>query len=185
MILQQTIGNNELILKIGDITKQKTDAIVNAANGSLMGGGGVDGAIHRKAGSELLEACKRVRENELLGAELETGKTVITEGYDLSAPFVIHTVGPVWNGEQEKMVELLSDCYKNALMNALQNELTSISFPSISTGAFHFPIELAAKTALDTVLYFLQQYDFGKVVFTLFSDSDYQVYTETLKKMDS
>src|SRR5699024_11485832 len=98
-ILEKKIANSLLIHELGDITQPKTDAIVNAANSKLLGGGGVDGAIHRNAGSELLEACKRIRENELEGAELETGNAVITDGYDLQARFVIHTVGPVWSGE--------------------------------------------------------------------------------------
>ena len=180
-MLHKNIGNNQLVLEIGDITQQKTDAIVNAANSKLLGGGGVDGAIHRNAGSELLEACKRIRENELQGAELETGNAVITDGYDLPARFVIHTVGPIWNGEEKKMTKLLSSCYKNTMLIALKNELASISFPSISTGVYRFPIELAARTAIDTIVSFLEQYDFGKVCIVLFSEADYQVYAEALQ----
>src|SRR5690625_5822247 len=169
IMLHKNIGNNQLILEIGDITQQKTDAIVNAANSKLLGGGGVDGAIHRNAGSERLEACKRIRENELEGAELETGNAVITDGYDLPARFVIHTVGPIWNGEEGEMTKLLSSCYKNTMLIELKNELTSISFPSISTGVYRFQIELAVKNANDTIDYFMKYYVFGKICFVLFS----------------
>src|SRR5699024_90173 len=122
----------------------------------LVGGGGVDGAIHRNAGSELLEACKRVRENELEGAELETGNAVITDGYDLPARFVIHTVGPIWNGEEGEMTKLLSSCYKNTMLIAMKNELTCISYTLISTVVYIFPIELAEITAYVTIVYFLE-----------------------------
>src|SRR5699024_5878956 len=179
-MLHKNIGNNQLILEIGDITQQKTDAIVNAAKSKLLGGGGVDGAIHRNAGSELLEACKRIRENELEGAELETGNAVITDGYDLPARFVIHTVGTIWNGEEGEMTKLLSSCYKNTMLIALKNELTSISFPSISTGVYRFPIELAAKPAIDTIVSLFAQYDYGPVCFVLFLVADYDVYVDAL-----
>src|SRR5699024_12834714 len=127
---------------------------------------------HRNAGSELLEACKRIRENELEGAELETGNAVITDGYDLPARFVIHTVGPIWNGEEGEMTKLLSRCYINTMLIALKNELTSISFPSICTGVYRFAIELAAKPAFDTIVSLLEQYALGTLCSVLFSEVD-------------
>src|SRR5699024_12847150 len=114
-------------------------------------------------------------------AELETANAVITDGFALSAPFVTHAVGPISNGEEGEMTKLLSSCYKNTMLISLKNELTIIIFPSISTGVYRFPIELAAKTAIDTIVSFLEQYDFGKVCFVLFSEADYHVYAEALK----
>lgn len=181
--MQVTIGKNKLVLEVGDITKQETDAIVNAANGTLMGGGGVDGAIHRKAGKELVQACKKVREQELDGEKLATGEAVITKGYDLPARFVIHTVGPVWSGMKKDKGELLSACYRNSLQLAAQHNLASIAFPSISTGVYRFPIEYAAQTALGTVMQLLENQRFGKVVFVLFSESDYEVYAAAFKEL--
>ena len=182
-MMLRTIGDNELKLKVGDITEQKTDAIVNAANGTLMGGGGVDGAIHQRAGKKLLEECKQVRENQLGGSELATGKAVMTKGYNLPASFVIHTVGPVWNGDKEKKEELLANCYRNSLELAVGYKLTSIAFPSISTGVYHFPVDLAARTALKEVVSFLESHAVGSVVFVLFSESDYQVYAKELENL--
>ncbi|AIF44858.1 O-acetyl-ADP-ribose deacetylase [Virgibacillus sp. SK37] len=178
-----TIGQNGLKLMVGDITMQRTDAIVNAANGTLLGGGGVDGAIHRAAGDELLQACKRVREKELSKKELPTGEAVITRGYNLAAGYVIHTVGPVWQGGTANEPELLASCYQNGMQLALQHKLTSISFPSISTGVYRFPIELAADIALGTLVAFLKEHHFGQVVIVLFSEADYDVYTSSLKKI--
>lgn len=172
-----SIGNNRLRIEIGDITKLDTDAIVNAANSSLLGGGGVDGAIHRTAGPKLLEECKRVRKDELHGAPLETGEVVITNGYELAARFVIHTVGPIWDEAERSLQEKqLENCYKNSLRLALDNGLTSIAFPSISTGAFRFPLQLASATALKTVKSFLETNTFGTVVIVLFSENDYAEY---------
>nr|WP_246421450.1 O-acetyl-ADP-ribose deacetylase [Texcoconibacillus texcoconensis] len=170
-------------LKVGDITKQKTDAVVNAANGTLMGGGGVDGAIHKAAGKELLEACKWIRDHELNGEQLSTGQAVITEAFQLPASWVIHTVGPVWGGEEEKLKALLADCYRNSFKCAMEKGIKSISFPSISTGVYRFPIDLAAQVALTTIMEFLQRNDFGQVVMTLFSDKDYEVYATALQRL--
>ena len=163
--------SNHIELLKGDITKMKADAIVNAANTTLLGGGGVDGAIHRAAGSKLLEEC------EALGG-CETGEAKITKGYDLPARYVIHTVGPVWHGGTGKEDELLASCYRNSLELAKKHSLKTIAFPSISTGAYRFPIERAAKIALKTVDAFLQTNPdiLDKVTFVLFSDEDLKIY---------
>ena len=155
----------------GDITKLNTDAIVNAANTTLVGGGGVDGAIHRAAGPELLE------ESRTLGG-CETGQAKITKGYKLPARYVIHTVGPVWNGGKAKEEELLASCYRNSLSLAKKKSIRTIAFPSISTGAYRFPIERAASIALETVKAFLKDNpdSLKKVTFVLFSDNDLEVY---------
>jgi O-acetyl-ADP-ribose deacetylase (regulator of RNase III) len=133
-----------LIAMMADFTTLDVDAIVNAANSSLLGGGGVDGAIHKVAGHQLLEACRR------LGG-CETGEAKITPGFNLSARYVIHTVGPVWNGGQHGEAELLANCYRNSLQLAEENGVKSIAFPSISTGIYGYPLEEAAKVAIETV----------------------------------
>ena len=133
-----------LIAMMADITTLDVDSIVNAANSSLLGGGGVDGAIHKVAGHQLLEACRR------LGG-CETGEAKITPGFNLSARYVIHTVGPVWNGGQHGEAELLANCYRNSLQLAEENSVKSIAFPSISTGIYGYPLEEAAKVAIETV----------------------------------
>jgi O-acetyl-ADP-ribose deacetylase (regulator of RNase III) len=161
----------------GDITKQKVDAIVNAANTTLLGGGGVDGAIHRTAGTELLEECKT------LGGCL-TGGAKITKGYNLPAKFVIHTVGPVWNGGKRNEDELLVNCYKNSLYLAQKHGIKTIAFPSISTGAYHFPIERACKIAIKEVKDFLEKNEtINKIVFVCFSKKDYEHYLTALKEI--
>lgn len=181
--MKVAINDNSLELKIGDITKQKTEAIVNAANGTLLGGGGVDGAIHRAAGPELLAECKKVRKDLLKGEFLSPGKAVITKGYALPAEYVIHTVGPVWQGGTNEEEKLLSDCYNNSLRLALDHKINSISFPSISTGVYRFPIKHASKTALRSILEFLKKYHFGEVVMMLFSESDFDMYQSALKEV--
>jgi len=163
-------------LALGDITRQKVDAIVNAANSTLLGGGGVDGAIHRAAGPQLLEECKQ------LGG-CPTGEARITKGYELPAKYVIHTVGPVWRGGRKGEDELLGNCYRNTLRLAAENQVKSIAFPSISTGAYGFPIKRAAGIAVATVtdcLYSLRAIE--KVMFVCFSKSDYNVYEFELAK---
>lgn len=181
--MKTKINENTLELLVGDITAQKTEAIVNAANGSLLGGGGVDGAIHRAAGRALLDDCKKIRMEKLNGEELPAGEAVLTKGYDLPADYVIHTVGPVWNGGSEKEEEKLAGCYRNALALAVENEVKSISFPSISTGVYHFPVEQAAVVALQTIVDFLEKHSFGYVAFTLFSDHDYRIYEAALNRI--
>lgn len=158
----------------GDITTLNVDAIVNAANRSLLGGGGVDGAIHRAAGHQLLEECRT------LGG-CETGQAKITRGYKLPAKYVIHTVGPVWYGGNKNEDELLSNCYKNSLKLALNHKLKSIAFPSISTGAYGFPFERAAKIAVKSVQDFLEiNKTMEKVVFVCFGKDAFEVYKNLL-----
>lgn len=153
----------------GDITKQNTDAIVNAANNSLLGGGGVDGAIHRAAGKELLAECRTLK-------GCETGKAKITKGYKLPAKFVIHTVGPVWRGGNHNEKELLASCYKNCLKIAVENNLKTIAFPSISTGAYGFPAEPAADIALTEITKFLKNnLTIEKVVIVCFSQESFRI----------
>jgi O-acetyl-ADP-ribose deacetylase (regulator of RNase III) len=158
----------------GDITKVKADAIVNAANKTLLGGGGVDGAIHRAAGAKLLEECRN------LGG-CETGEAKITRGYNLPAKFVIHTVGPVWGGGKSNESKLLRNCYLNSLRLAEERGLKTIAFPAISTGAYGYPIEEAAKIALEVVREYLKKSKIEKVIFVLFSDRDLRVYERTMK----
>jgi O-acetyl-ADP-ribose deacetylase (regulator of RNase III) len=161
----------------GDITTLDVDAIVNAANRSLLGGGGVDGAIHRAAGPELLEECRT------LGG-CETGQAKITRGYRLPARHVIHTVGPVWHGGRQDEERKLAECYRNSLRLALENGLETVAFPSISTGAYGFPIEKATPIALDTVKEVLEENPaLKKVIFVCFSDGDLQVYLREAAKL--
>ncbi|TFJ91973.1 O-acetyl-ADP-ribose deacetylase [Lentibacillus salicampi] len=181
--MKTCINGNTLELITGDIIQQQTDAIVNAANGTLMGGGGVDGAIHRAAGQGLLAECKQVRKQQLNSDHLPTGEAVITGGYHLPAKYVIHTVGPVWNEHAADQETQLAACYRNSLELAMKNKASSIAFPSISTGVYRFPVDLAAKTALQTIIDFLKDDDFGSVVMVLFSEKDYQAYEAELNKI--
>ena len=179
---QFQIGKAKIFLVQGDITEQNTDAIVNAANSALMGGGGVDGAIHRKGGSKILEECKRIRATEWLDG-LPTGRAVITSGGDLKARHVIHTVGPVWRGGIYGEPELLAEAYLNSLRLAVSKRLKSIAFPSISTGAYRYSIEKASRIALTTVKEFLEKEDkLDKVTFVLFTKHDLEVYTQAVKE---
>ena len=157
------------ILK-GDITKLKVDAIVNAANRTLLGGGGVDGAIHRAAGKKLLKECRTLN-------GCETGQSKITKGYNLPAKYVIHTVGPVWYGGDKSESVLLKSCYITVLTLAKENNIKTIAFPAISCGVYHFPIDKACKIAYDTITEFINKYDcFEKVIFTDINDSVIEVY---------
>jgi|SRR5690625_424807 len=207
--MQVNIGENSLSLIVGDITKQKTDFIVNAANGSLLGGGGVDGAIHRGAGPDLLAANKQVRENLLKGEYLPTGEAVVTKGYKLPAKYVIHTVGPIWENKGIEQ-KLLANCYQNSLslaygmnaeieklieqqggflskdlheVNSTSTKKISLAFPSISTGVYRFPIETAANIALENIYQFLDRNIFGDVSMVLFSEVDYEVYKKALENI--
>ena len=158
----------------GDITKLEVDAIVNAANKSLLGGGGVDGAIHRAAGRSLLEECKTLN-------GCETGQSKITKGYNLPAKYVIHTVGPVWSGGNKQERELLKSCYYTALELARENNIKTIAFPSVSCGVYRFPIEEACKIAVDTVEEYLNNYDgFEKVIFINPSEDIVEIYEKIL-----
>lgn len=157
----------------GDITKLKVDAVVNAANKSLLGGGGVDGAIHRAAGKELLAACR------LLNG-CATGDAKISKGYNLPAKYVIHTVGPIWSGSKED-AELLRSCYKRSLELALENNLKSIAFPNISTGVYRFPKQEAGEIAIAAVQDFLSKNtSIEKVIFAVFDDENYAIYNSLL-----
>jgi len=174
------INETKITLVKGDITKQNTDAIVNAANSSLMGGGGVDGAIHRAGGPEILEECKKIRKEH---GKCKTGESVITTGGELKAKYVIHTVGPVWHGGNSNESQLLANCYKNSLNLAMKKSIKTISFPAISTGVYGYPIENAAVIALKTTFDFVKEKNFfDEIVFVLYSQSDYDVYEKTLNK---
>ena len=171
-----TLGTTRLVLKQGDITLEDTDAIVNAANSSLMGGGGVDGAIHRAGGPKILEECRKIRQKR---GELPTGEAVITSGGNLKARHVIHTVGPVWRGGMHDEDRLLGNAYRNSLTLAVEHKIASIAFPSISTGVYGFPIERAARISVHTVSEFVKQYsNFREVTFIVFNNNYYQVYAQ-------
>jgi len=174
------VGRAIIDLIQGDITEVEADAIVNAANSSLMGGGGVDGAIHRKGGPKILEECKLIRSTEWPEG-LPTGKAAITSGGDLKAKHVIHTVGPVWLGGFHVEAELLKQAYRNSLKLAAAKGLKTIAFPSISTGAYGYPIEEASRIAIKTVLDFLEKEDkLEKIIFVLFSKNAFETYLKTL-----
>ncbi len=161
-------------ITVGDITQQKVDAIVNAANTSLLGGGGVDGAIHRAAGPELLEECRSLN-------GCPTGEAKITPGFKLPSQWVIHTVGPVWKGGDSREPELLANCYKNSLQLAREHQVRTIAFPSISTGAYHFPLDRAARIAIEEIARFLKAETYPKkVIFVCFDDSVYQAYEQAV-----
>jgi len=160
-----------------DITEIATDAIVNAANTSLLGGGGVDGAIHRKGGKQILEECVAIR-NRQGGCDI--GQAVITTAGNLPSKFVIHTVGPVWNGDKEEKKKLLADCYRNSLELALQNNIKTIAFPNISTGIYHFPKDKTAEIAIKTVKKFPSKEEFEKIIFVCFDDENYDVYKKII-----
>jgi len=167
-----SLNKSELLR--GDITKVAVDAIVNAANTTLLGGGGVDGAIHRTAGPELLEECRS------LGG-CRPGEAKITRGYRLPARFIIHTVGPFWNGGKRGEAEVLANCYRNSLGVAVKNGVKTIAFPAISCGAYRYPIAEAAKIAVATTQEFLQAHsEMEKVIFVVLDDEIFAIYRELL-----
>ena len=167
--------NIEIIL--GDITRQPVDAIVNAANCSLLGGGGVDGAIHRAAGPELLAECRTLH-------GCETGKAKITRGYRLPAKYVIHTPGPVWHGGGYGEAELLASCYRSCLELASQNGCETVDFPSISTGVYHFPLEKAAEIAIGTIAAYLREHpEIRRVRMVCFDTRTKDFYDRALEKL--
>jgi O-acetyl-ADP-ribose deacetylase (regulator of RNase III) len=179
--VQRLFGPRTIDLVQGDITRQTVDAIVNAANSSLLGGSGVDGAIHRAAGPELLEECQAIRQRR---GRLPAGQAVITGAGRLPARHVIHTVGPVWQGGGAREAELLASCYRESLHLAAAHDLQSIAFPSISTGAFGYPVDLAAAHALAAVHDALP--DAGSVTlvrFVLFSAPDLEAYRQVLEAL--
>lgn len=160
----------------GDITRQQVDAIVNAANASLLGGGGVDGAIHRAAGPELLEECRKLN-------GCSTGKAKITRGYRLPAKWVIHTVGPVWRGGKHGEDELLAGCYRASLALTERHEIRSVAFPSISTGAYGFPMDRATRIALrEMCAYLVRTGHLDRIVCVCFGDAAYRLYLGALKE---
>lgn len=180
MMVEKQVSQSRLILVQGDITKESTDAIVNAANSSLMGGGGVDGAIHRAGGAAILDECKRIRAES---GRLPTGQAVITTAGNMAAKYVIHTVGPIWGGGSKNEPELLAGCYQESLKLAATNDCRSVAFPSISTGVYGYPANLAAPVALQTVIDFLKDTpSIEEVRFVLFDANTFNAYHEALKQ---
>ena len=175
--MEVKVNQSIISLKEGDITREETDAIVNAANSSLAGGGGVDGAIHRAGGSAIMEECRKI-------GRCPTGKAVITTGGNLKAKYVIHTVGPIYSGGTRDEARLLESAYKESLKLASSKGLKSISFPSISTGAYGYPLKEAAKIALKTVADHLKtNSDLNLVCFVLFGQQAFDEYKKALKSM--
>ncbi len=178
---EMTHGSIQQKIKIirDDITRQTSDVIVNAANESLLGGGGVDGAIHRAAGPKLLEECRTI-------GGCPTGQARISQAYNLPSKAIIHTVGPIWRGGNQKEPELLASCYRNSLALAREKFFNSISFPSISTGVYGFPFDKACRIALTEITNFLTVYsDFEKVQLVCFSEQDLQMYKMAFEEISS
>ena len=180
--MKTQIRQTGLELIQGDITKADVDAIVNAANSQLIGGGGVDGAIRRAGGDEIEQACATIRERE---GGCPTGKAVITTGGDLPAKYVIHTAGPVWEGGNSSEAELLASCYQSSLQLAIENSIQSVAFPSISTGIYGYPTEKAAVVALTTIEAFVKKNNAAPSIiqFILFDDATYTCYEDALSSV--
>jgi len=179
--MEKAIGKAKLSLMQGDITRQDTDAIVNAANSGLMGGGGVDGAIHRAGGPAILEDCKKIVAEK---GRLPAGQAVITIGGKMKTRHVIHTVGPVWHGGKKGEPETLANAYRESLKLAVDNGLKTVSFPSISTGVYGYPVEKAAQVALGTIADFLKQdTSLKEILFVLFDSRTCEAYEKVLQKM--
>jgi len=176
------INNVKISLALGDITRQDSDAIVNAANPSLAGGGGVDGAIHQVGGTEIAKECRQIVAKQGM---LPRGKAVITTGGNLKAKYVIHTVGPIWSGGKKGEPEILASSYLESLKLAAANNLTSISFPSIGTGAYGYPVDEAAKVALRAVVSFLKEKttSLREVTFVLYDSQTYHTYRSVLEEV--
>jgi O-acetyl-ADP-ribose deacetylase (regulator of RNase III) len=170
--------NKRIELIQGDITKLQVDAVVNAANTSLLGGGGVDGAIHRAGGRAILEECIKIRERQ---GGCRVGEAVITTAGNMPAKYVIHTVGPVWSKSKSGADELLANAYYNSLKVAIENQVTTIAFPNISTGIYHFPKDNAAEIAIKTVKVFLSEHkQIDKVIFVCFDEENHEIYKKIL-----
>jgi len=177
-VTNESFLEGRVLVIVGDITRQDVDAIVNAANSTLLGGGGVDGAIHDAGGPDIFEECRRIRETDYPQG-LPTGDAVITTGGNLPAKYVIHTVGPIYGREPEHQAELLAACYQNSLLLARQHHLTSIAFPSISTGAFGYPKIEAAKVASTAIRNFLTADDqIREVRLVFFQQRDARVFLQ-------
>ncbi|MEW9031308.1 MAG: O-acetyl-ADP-ribose deacetylase [Planifilum fimeticola] len=176
------VGEAEIRLKQGDITKEEVDAIVNAANSGLLGGGGVDGAIHRAGGPEIMEECRQIRARE---GGCPTGEAVVTGAGKLKARYVIHAVGPVWQGGGKGEEELLRSAYRNSLQRAAERQLMTVAFPSISTGAYGYPVEKAAPAAGSEVNRFLEEepHSLREIRFVLFNEETYRAYEEALDRL--
>jgi O-acetyl-ADP-ribose deacetylase (regulator of RNase III) len=179
--MEKAINKTKLSLIQGDITKQDTDAIVNAANSGLMGGGGVDGAIHRAGGPAILEDCKKIVAQR---GRLPAGQAVITTGGNLKARHVIHTVGPVWHGGKSGEPETLASAYRESLRVAVENKCKSVSFPSISTGVYSYPLPEASRVAIGAVVDFLSKdTSLEEVVFVLFDSGTFAAYNQALEEI--
>ena len=184
MISEAVVNKTKIKLIQGDITRQSTEAIVNAANSSLMGGGGVDGAIHHSGGPAILEECRKIIAR--IG-RLDAGKAVITGAGNLPAKYVIHTVGPIWRGGDEGEAELLASSYRECMKLATAYKLKSISFPSISTGAYRYPLAEAASNALNTIITYLKDNPtpLEDIFFVLYDSNSYKIYSQHLSQIIS
>lgn len=174
------VNKTEIKVILGDITKIEVDAIVNAANNSLMGGGGVDGAIHRAGGKSILEDCRKIVDRQ---EQCKTGEAVITTAGNLPAKFVIHTVGPIWTGGKNQEAEKLANCYRNSLQIAVENQCKTVAFPNISTGVYRYPKAEAAQIACDSVVDFLSMNEsLEKIVFVCFDKENYELTQNLCEK---